>query len=69
MAAELNLLFIRKQMEEMEKHVELYKDQYPLKNYAKWNKNICPLEIWYNLMKTVFSSGTLFSRLTSGATF
>eukprot|EP00092_Neocalanus_flemingeri_P024785 GFUD01026874.1.p1 GENE.GFUD01026874.1~~GFUD01026874.1.p1 ORF type:complete len:437 (+),score=126.49 GFUD01026874.1:51-1361(+) len=26
---------LRKQMVEMEKHVELYKDQYPLKNYAK----------------------------------
>jgi len=26
---------LRKQMEEMEKHVELYKDQYPLKNYVK----------------------------------
>merc|ERR1711983_308315 len=26
---------LRKQMEDMEKHVEMYKDQYPLKNYAK----------------------------------
>ena len=26
---------LKKQMEEMEKHVNLYKDQYPLKNYAK----------------------------------
>jgi len=26
---------LRKQMEEMEKHVDMYKDQYPLKNYAK----------------------------------
>jgi len=26
---------LKKQMEEMEKHVEKYKDQYPLKNYAK----------------------------------
>jgi len=26
---------LQKQMEEMEKHVDLYKDQYPLKNYAK----------------------------------
>ena len=29
-------------MEEMEKHVELYKDQYPLKNYAKWNEEYLP---------------------------
>ena len=28
-------LELQKQMEEMEKHVDLYKDQYPLKNYAK----------------------------------
>ena len=26
---------LKKQMEEMEKHVNLYKDQYPLNNYAK----------------------------------
>lgn len=26
---------LKRQMEEMEKHVNLYKDQYPLKNYAK----------------------------------
>ena len=26
---------LKKQMNEMEKHVNLYKDQYPLKNYAK----------------------------------
>ena len=26
---------LKKQMDEMEKHVNLYKDQYPLKNYAK----------------------------------
>ena len=32
---ELTLINCRKQMEDMEKHVEMYKDQYPLKNYAK----------------------------------
>ena len=26
---------LKRQMDEMEKHVNLYKDQYPLKNYAK----------------------------------
>ena len=33
-------LELQKQMEEMEKHVDLYKDQYPLKNYAKQKKQI-----------------------------
>ena len=26
---------LKKQMDQMEQHVNLYKDQYPLKNYAK----------------------------------
>ena len=26
---------LKRQMDEMEKHVNLYKDQYPLKNYTK----------------------------------
>ena len=30
-----NFIFIREQMNDMEKHLELYKNEYPLKNYKE----------------------------------
>ena len=30
-----HFIFIREQMNDMEKHLELYKNEYPLKNYKE----------------------------------